>query len=81
MRVGTYPGTCDDIDKKFEAAGQQIELEGHDYRAWPNSQNSNTAASEMLDCTGFPVPDDPYGWVSGWNVDLPERAPVKAPIN
>lgn len=81
VHVGTYPGTCDEIDKRLEAAGQQIEIEGHDYRAWPNSQNSNTAAREMLERTGLPIPDDPYGWTPGWGADLPERAPVKAPID
>lgn len=81
VHVGTYPGTCDEIDKRLEAAGQKIEVEGHDYRAWPNSQNSNTAAREMLERTGLPIPDDPYGWTPGWEADLPEREPVKAPIN
>lgn len=81
VHVGTYPDNCDAIDRELEAVGQQIEVEGHDYRAWPDSQNSNTAAREMLERTGLPIPDDPYGWTPGWEADLPVRDAVKEPIN
>ena len=79
--VGTYEGDCDAIDKRLESAADQIEQEGHEYRAWPNSQNSNSAVPEILERGGFPVPDDPYGWTPGWEQNLPERPPVKGPIN
>ncbi|MEZ5936434.1 MAG: hypothetical protein R3F54_31955 [Alphaproteobacteria bacterium] len=79
--VKTFDGTCDAIDRKLEAAGQQIEVEGHEYRAWPDSQNSNTAARAMLERAGLPIPDDPYGWTPGWDADLPKGKAVKEPIN